>query len=90
MSISPAVGANSTATNPLAGFKGHFEAPEKEEKGRKEREQRTGENTVASQPTNWAGQSPGAPKVLGAPSNFADLKTQNHKYNNDMHESSIS
>ena len=29
---------------------------------------------VASQPINWAGQSPGAPKVLGAPSNFADLK----------------
>ena len=47
---------------------------------------------VASQPINWAGQSPGAPKVLGAPSNFADFekKTQNHKYNNDMYESSIS
>jgi len=43
---------------------------------------------VASQPINWAGQSPGAPKVLGAPSNFAGLK--NHKYNNDMYESSIS
>ena len=27
---------------------------------------------VASQPINWAGQSPGAPKVLEAPSNFAD------------------
>ena len=40
--------------------------------------------TVASQPINWAGQSPGATKVLGAPSNFADLK--NHKYNNDMYE----
>ena len=30
-------------------------------------------SSVASQPIKWAGQSPG-PKVLGAPSNFADLK----------------
>ena len=30
--------------------------------------------SVASQPINWAGQSPGARKVLGAPSNFAELK----------------
>jgi len=29
---------------------------------------------VTSQPINWAGQSPGAPKVLGVPSNFVDLK----------------
>ena len=37
---------------------------------------------VASKPIIWAGQSPGAPKVLGAPRNFADLK--NYKTTSTM------